>query len=840
MVFKKLSLLVLLFMLSGNVLNAQEIQVNVVEKPLNKALTELRDTYSIPLSFDDRKLSKYKITLDARFQSPEEAIQKLIAGLPFGFEKQNGVIVIFPDRKKNKSKTYLLSGKVLETGSGEPLPYSHILINGKGLVSDQDGNFVFSSTADSMFQIKASHLGYYILDTILKPGHNVNIRLNPATIGLTEVVIKDQKIELSTQIGIQAGTEKLNHKIANFLPGYGDNSVFNLLRLQPGILASGEQTNELIIWGSYEGHSKVSFDGFTVYGLKNFNDNISTFNPLMAKEIEVLKGGYDARFGERVGGIVNIKGRNGNRKDFSLNLVANNMTLNVMAEIPVANHKGSLVIAFRHTYYNLYNPSDMNFLISRNNDADTSNDVDLNIVPDYRFRDINIKWSRKVGESDLIALSFYGGSDKFSYAFEEPVESAIVNKNTTEENVQVGLSFNYGKTWRNGNTSKLNTSYSVLGSTFTDNLLVNKPSGQLIDSIINMVSTNNIGELTAEVDNRFALNKTHTLETGFGFKVNSVQLVEDTFGVNQALLNAQALRMIGYVQDVMNIGTRLTLKTGFRLTYPLNLKKAYFEPRLSLSLKLGESWRINMAWGLYNQFISKSAIVDDLGNYRYLWVICNNEDIPVLNSSHYVLGTSFHRKRFTLSIETYYKNTSGLTRFVNFPVKNIREISTGHAYSLGIDFLIKQDFRKHSVWVSYSLSKTLEQYQYFKYFDYYGYIRAPQDQEHELKLAALFNWDPFYLSGNYVFGSGFPYGNAAPNSTSSANYRYSRLDVSFIYKFLDRKWKGEVGLSILNVLNTQNIKYSNFERVPAYLTNTINIYAEAIPFTPTLYVKIAL
>ena len=53
----------------------------------------------------------------------------------------------------------------------------------------------------------------------------------------------------------------------------------NLLRLQPGILASGEQTNDLIIWGSYEGHSQVLFDNFTIYGLKNFNDNISAFNP---------------------------------------------------------------------------------------------------------------------------------------------------------------------------------------------------------------------------------------------------------------------------------------------------------------------------------------------------------------------------------------------------------------------------------------------------------------------------------------------------------------------------------------------------------------------------------
>ena len=38
----------------------------------------------------------------------------------------------------------------------------------------------------------------------------------------------------------------------------------------PGILAAGEQSNDLLIWGGYESHSQIKFDGFTVFGLKNF------------------------------------------------------------------------------------------------------------------------------------------------------------------------------------------------------------------------------------------------------------------------------------------------------------------------------------------------------------------------------------------------------------------------------------------------------------------------------------------------------------------------------------------------------------------------------------------
>jgi hypothetical protein len=108
-----------------------------------------------------------------------------------------------------------------------------------------------------------------------------------------------------------------------------------------------------------------------------------------------------------------------------------------------------------------------------------------------------------------------------------------------------------------------------------------------------------------------------------------------------------------------------------------------------------------------------------------------------------------------------------------------------------------------------------------------------------VKAALMLNFDPFYFSTNYVYGSGFPVA-PYPYNQDGEDLDYSRWDVSFVWKFLDRKVVGEVGLSILNVLNTQNIKYTNFERIPGVQNNSINIYAEAIPFTPTLFLKISM
>ena len=276
--------------------NAQEIVIEAHNTPLNRVLIQLAEEYHTQLSFDDKFLSNYSVSVQETFDSPEDAITYLLRGLPLGYQKNGEVYVIFREPIPPEIKSYPLSGRIVDFQSGEALPYSHVLIDHQGVVTDFSGRFSFVSTTDSVFGISISYLGYFVHDTLLHSGSHHVIGLTPSIIGLREVVIKGSTIERSGQVGEEPGVIRLNHKIAYRLPGNGDNSVFNFLRLQPGILAAGEQSSEMIIWGSYPGHSQVLFDGFTIFGLKNFNDNISSVNPYMAKDIRVLKAGYSVEF----------------------------------------------------------------------------------------------------------------------------------------------------------------------------------------------------------------------------------------------------------------------------------------------------------------------------------------------------------------------------------------------------------------------------------------------------------------------------------------------------------------------------------------------------------------
>ena len=781
-------------------------------------------------SFDDKQLSQYFFTVNKSFPSVEKALDFLLKEIPFAWDKREDVFIIYPFERDIFKKKYIISGRVVDKINAETLPFSHIQINNHRMISDVGGNFSYISESDSLFRVKVSHLGYYIVDTILSAKTNISIGLMPARIDLDEVTVNGSVVERTIRIESAPGTMRLNHKIANFLPGNGDNSVFNLLRLQPGVLAAGEQSKDLIIWGSYDGHSQVLFDGITIFGLKNFNDNISSVNPYMAKDIKIMKGGFSSEYGDRVGGIVDITGVDGSVSDPSLNLNINNTTVNAMVSIPLFK-KSSLIMAFRQTYYNLYDTESLNIYGSRSN----SNNSSVNIYPDYNFRDFNVKYSGKINNGDSYHLSVFTGKDRFSYSYDEKRGRRLLKTSEDENNSQLGASVFYGKRWDNGNNSNFSFSYSGLKSKLNNYLNITRESiifdriVTLVDDII--ITNNEIEEYNARFDNRFSSYKRNDIEVGAGLVSNNVLLRKDSLSHNLSKLDNNDFVYNTYINDNITLGPHFSLKPGLRMDYSVNLNRAYIQPRISALFKINDRLNFNSSWGIYNQFIAKSSVLDEVGNYNYIWTICDNKEIPVLKSRHFVVGGAYESNGFTFSVDGFIKYTDGLTRFVR--IRRDESIYRGKGKSSGLDFFIKKDYNGHSAWISYTLSKTEE---YFSYFKANSYERALHDQRHELKFAALVNIKSFYISANYVFGSGFP--DPYPDSGEDTQDKlYSRMDASLIYKFFTRNFRLEAGVSVLNIFNHENIKYSNFISIPEEQTSSVKIHTEAVPFTPVLFLN---
>ncbi len=789
--------------------------------------------YHIQLSFDDELLSTYTIFVHEAFDSPEIAVAYLLRGLPLDYDKNGEVYVIFRVHAPPVNKPYQLAGRIVDSQSGESLPYSHILIDHSGIVADFSGGFSFASSADSVFTVRISYLGYFVHDTLLPSGGNHVIELTPSIIGLREVVIKGRAIERSGQVGEEPGVIRLNHKIAYRLPGNGDNAVFNFLRLQPGILAAGEQSSEMIIWGSYSGHSQVLFDGFTIFGLKNFNDNISFVNPYMAKDIRILKGGYSAEYGDRVGGIVEISGIDGNRRKPSINLNVNNLTVNGMVSVPV-KELAAITFAYRHTYYNLYDMDDL-AIISGRKGRKSSNLVDINVFPDYNFRDFNLKYAGSTRSGDAYYVSLFEGRDRFSYSLDEVWNNTEVTQNTEEGNWQRGATAFYGRSWKSGHRSKLSLSYSGLNRDIFEGQEITRISNNHVISNEEIKYMNKVEEIALKNGNHFFLSEKHRMEAGWGYMYNKISFREDSFETPVTDNEEDTHRLNFFVLDEMVMTPKITLKPGIRIDYPIHLGRIYLQPRFQLTFDLSDRWRINGAWGIYNQFISETSVIDDLGNYHYFWAISGNEEVPVLQAQHVIGGLTFMQDGLTIGLETFYKTTDGIVRYLSQRGQKQQTVYQGESRAYGMDLMIKKYFRKHEAWTAYTLSRTEE---YYPYFSSSQYVDAPQDQRHEIKGAILFNFSPFYCSANYVYGSGFS-DRISSFSSSSERYPYSRLDVAFIYRYTLKNYHIEAGISILNLFNTENIKYSNVMRIPENQSSSITIHAEAVPFTPTIYLNLS-
>jgi hypothetical protein len=139
----------------------------------------------------------------------------------------------------------------------------------------------------------------------------------------------------------------------------------------------------------------------------------------------------------------------------------NNLTINAQASTPLFKNT-SLVIAGRQTYFNLYNS--FNISPPVNNRNGVKNVVDLNITPDYTFKDINLKFSGRSDKGDNYFISLFSGNDQLNSTFNTNQQNLRIVGISDEHNQQFGGSAFYNKVWENGAISSVTLASSGLNN----------------------------------------------------------------------------------------------------------------------------------------------------------------------------------------------------------------------------------------------------------------------------------------------------------------------------------------------------------------------------------------
>ena len=787
---------------------AQGVRVSARAKPLSDVVSDLRVSAGLSISFNQTDLNRYVITADTLFSDGESALRYLLQGIPLTLRKIDNVFVISP-----KTARFTISGTIMERESAERLPYTSVICDGKLYMSDVNGNFnVFSSENGARISFK--YLGYRKIDTLLHAGNRHMLFMSPSHTSLREALLEEYETSNSLSAGEAAGVMRINHSVAKYLPGNGDNSVFNLLRLMPGVRAAGEAAG-FSVWASKPGESTVIFDGSRLFSMNGYNEQISAVNPFMVKEIRVLKGGYGPEYGNQTGSVAQITGIGGNRKNPELKLNVNNLTANIFASAPVGE-KAAVAASYRQTYYGLYDVNALNPFGKRiNSDSgsqgqgQSSNKNEVFITPEYSFRDANLRFSGDINSGGKYFASLYGASDRFMYS----LENEDSDLEASETNRQIAISAGVSLTHKNGASTSFSGSFSALDKQSEKVILINRAN----------YSNIKLGNVSSDAEIRVSHIRPHS---GFGIFEAGVEGTH--LGVTENLDKFSAVKGALFLNERVTF-KNVSIQIGARGDYYLD--SLFFQPRFSVNLNLTDNFSLSGAWGVYNQFLGKVPVIYEEVAPSLVWKLLGEGGHPVAKSYHAVAGFSWSGKNMLLSAEAFNRRTQGISQIIMR--NNSADVQTGSSSITGADLFLKWERRGSQVFASFTAATASEKYDDTRDYQYYPL---------EFKLGAVINLSPFWISAGYVYGNGYlnAFGTGRYSSLGTSNY--NRLDLSATYAFAIGKSQFRTGISILNVLNSANKK--TLEILPVQSrgnTGTLlNLYAESIPFTPAVYIELAL
>ena len=794
-----------------NVAIGQEVKLTYQDLPLNDVLLNLSEQYDTQVSINASTANNCLITIDKAFENLSEAFLYLANHCKLEVRKLGGVYSfrevssavedsIIP-RKKN---VYLFQGVVTDMSTSEPLPFATLKIGDQILTSTENGHFSYRSN-QSKQTIRLKYLGYYEKDTTLNFGSDLKILLQSSVMKLKEVEVNYKPVYY-TSTGGAVGEIQLNDIASNLVPGNGSNLIFNTLRLYPGISASGESTSDYIIWGSYPGENNIVFDGVTLFHSRGINDGIGRVNPLIIKNIEVYKGAYNVDVADGVGGAVHINGKKGSIDTTHLELSVNNQITGIYANLPFKKLSSNLQIAGRYSYYQLME----GLLKTKSNDK--------YFYPKYNFGDYNIKFNTHFNNNDQLQFSLLGSSDNYYESLAKEKDGYFHEVKISSK--QTGGAFRYNRMWKKGGITSFQLSNSSYTTEYTAESHFNTPFGSLSSDSVNNFITKSALQMT----HQFPASKWLNMLTGLAYIQNDYQLSikNDSLFVNQSDNSLE--RLSSFVKNNFQLG-RLTLQPGLKLDVVLSGLQPFLQPRINGKYNLSEYWNVKFGSGLYRQYISKSLLTDNFGQRTFFWQTSNSVTAPSTNGIHNALSLLYGANSIELAIEGFFKTTSNINRyFMNDSISGLFH-SVGESKSYGIDLLLKRKFRTHELLLAYSLGKVDER---FEQNSNQEFTHAPQDQRHEIKLAFLFRFKKLKISLNQVYGSGF--NNSVEGLYFKGREPYSRFDLGMEYDLISRKVDMDLGISVLNLFNVQNVRLNQFSSFP---DGSIT-YVSGVPFTPSL------
>ena len=679
----------------------------------------------------------------------------------------------------------IIQGKVTDDQK-KPLSFVNVFIQSTtdGSMSEDDGSFSFTTKLSGKVNLVASIVGYkaFIKEIDLNKSKKImiDIELEDAAINLKESIVTASSY----------GSEKEKGLVVNRMdvlttPG-GAADIFQALKTLPGLTQVSESA-ELYVRGGDPIETITIIDQAVVYHPFTFESNyggiFSNLNQSVVKSLYFSSGGFSAKYGNALSGVLEIETRNiPETARYQLGVSIANASLT--ADVPIVENKFGLYFDVRQ---NFTKPI---FWLNGGLDRFTA-------TPESKNATAGITYSySKTGRLKLFGIY---ADDLQGVSVERAEYNGTFNGNS--KNFFINLQ---------------NSEFISQNIFMKNSLSYNRYSNLWQLGILDLTKTDHVYDFRNDFD--YTINSRSKILAGFEYenrKINYEGIIpSEDFDLRpdanskliDTILRGTRWGVYSEYQSINSIGIDgLSFSGGIRYDFFTELNLEWIDPRLSLGYKLSDNSSFRLGWGIFHQ----------IPDPRLFAEVDGNSNLQPMYATHYIASYEYILgEQNSFRIELYHKNYKNLP----FEQPIINYDNSGYGFANGVDIIFKGTLPFGITgWISYGYINTKR-----KWLDYNDLTSSSYDITHNLTIVAKYNLSTkFQIGLNAKIATGRPYTQVLssvynqqlkiyePNygNTNDARFPdYKRVDLRLTYfDQLFNQFPIVVYLEGLNILNFTNI-----------------------------------
>lgn len=731
-----------------------------------------------------------------------------------------------------QSNNATLFGKVTDE-TGKPVELANISLKNStiGTVSNRDGEYLLRIPAKKSVVIAYSMIGYQMVEKTITATEEQRINID---VVLRQIDQEIGEVQVTEHRRKKTNMDRIDSKFLTSITDAGTGGVEALIKTLPGVSTNNELSSQYSVRGGNFDENLVYVNDIEVYRpmliRAGQQEGMSFINSDMVSSIEFSAGGFDAKYGDKMSSVLDIKYRKPTEfaGSASVSLLGGSLQLEDLSK----NGKFSHITGIRYktNRYLLGTLDEKGEYNPRFIDAQTyltykfSKAFDISFLGNVAQNQYNF-----VPQTRKTSFGTWNQAYNATVYFEgQEVDRFATSTGALVANYHPGDRLNM-KFIASAFHSREEETYDIRGDYYLNELERNLGSDNLGDSVLNIgVGTfinharNYLDATVYSFEHKGAYNsESHLMNWGIKAQIEKIDdqmnewVLRDSTGYSlphkqydpskpydpnaeQELKlfsttntdhSMSSTRFTAYIQDTYQIPINkgaLYATGGIRAQYWSLTDEFFISPRATF--RYFPDWDANFVFHLSGGVYNQPAFYKELKDRNGL-IYPNTK---AQRSTQVLFGTDYifraWDRPFKFSTEAYFKVMKNLTPY---QIDNVRirylPNQTANGYATGLDMKVNGEFVSGiESWASLSIMKTEEDI----LKDGHGYIPRPTDQR--------FNFSVFfqdYFPGNPTwkmnltafYGSRLPTG--PPNSERYMDqFRippYRRIDLGFSKVLID-------------------------------------------------------